>query len=77
MEVPGLRSARFAAVMTQAELAELAHLSEATVVAAEKGKKVRISTVRKLAWALDVDPVELTAAQGGSTIAEDGSQEAR
>ena len=59
MEVPGLRAARFAAVLTQEELAELAHVSEATVVAAEKGRKVRISTVRKLAEALGVAPEDL------------------
>ena len=59
MEVPRLRAARRDAVLTQAELATAAGLSEATVVAAEKGQRVRISTVRKLAAALGVDPKEL------------------
>lgn len=76
MEVPGLREARFAAVLTQAELAKEAGVSETTVVAAEKGRKVRISTVRKLAWALGVYPEELTKPPVvGPTAAKEGSDE--
>jgi transcriptional regulator with XRE-family HTH domain len=59
METRRLRDIRLAAVITQAQLAEKAGVTEATVVAAEKGRKVRISTVRKLAQALGVTPQEL------------------
>ncbi len=59
MEVPRLRQARLDQVLTQAELAELAGVAEATVVHAEQGRKVRISTVRKLASALSLYPAEL------------------
>ena len=59
MEVPRLRATRLAAVLTQAELAAKAGVSETTVVTAERGRKVRISTVRKLAAALGVEPREL------------------
>ncbi len=59
MELPGLRDNRWAAVMTQEDLARRAGVSEGTIVSAEKGKKVRISTVQKLAAALGVAPREL------------------
>ena len=62
MEVPRLRQVRRAAVLTQADLAARAGVSEATVVAAERGKPVRISTVRKLAAGLGVDPAALLRA---------------
>ena len=72
MEVPGLRAARLREVLTQAELAEQAQVSVATVVAAEQGKRVRISTVRKLAWALDVPPRRLLGeAPAGAWTGED------
>jgi len=60
MVVVRLRQRRLTAVLTQAELAQRAGVSEATVVAAEQGKRVRISTVRKLAEALGVAPGVLT-----------------
>jgi transcriptional regulator with XRE-family HTH domain len=62
VEVPNLRRVRLAAVLTQAELAAGAGVNETTVVAAEQGKKVRISTVRKLAAALGVEPQALLSA---------------
>lgn len=61
MEIPRLRAERLAVVLTQAELAMRAGVAEATVVAAERGKKVRISTVRRLAAALGIKPEELIA----------------
>ena len=57
--MPSLRTTRLAAVLTQAELAAKAGVAEATIVSAEHGRKVRISTVRKLAAALGVEPREL------------------
>ena len=71
MEVPKLRAARLAAVLTQAELAAKAGVAEATVVSAEHGKKVRISTVRKLAAALGIEPQELLGPE------DDQAKEAR
>ena len=72
MEITGLRALRLGAVLTQAELAEQAQVCVATVVAAEQGKKVRISTVRKLAWALDVPPRRLLGeAPAGAWTGED------
>ncbi len=61
MKVPRLREIRRSAVLTQVELATKAGIAEPTVVAAEQGKKVRISTVQKLANALGVTPQELVA----------------
>lgn len=77
MQLPGLRAARRCAVLTQADLATIAHLSEATVVAAEKGKRVRISTVHKLAWALDVHPHELTSPPQSGVGTENIDEEPR
>ena len=55
-----LREVREAKLLTQVELAELARLSEATIVRIETGQhEPRISTVRRLAQALGVEPVEL------------------
>lgn len=52
--------------MTQPELAEKAGVAVGTVVAAEKGSKVRISTVRKLAAALGVPPQALLGVEPDS-----------
>ena len=59
MDLPRLRTQRLAAVLTQEELARRAGVAEGTIVSAEHGKKVRISTVRKLAEALGVAPQAL------------------
>ena len=56
---------RRAAVLTQVDLAMKAGVSEATVVSAEKGEPIRISTVRKLAVALGASPQELLAPNEG------------
>ena len=65
MELPGLRARRLAAVLTQEDLARRAGVAEGTVVAAEQGKTVRISTVRKLAEALGVTPQALLTGEAG------------
>ncbi len=55
-----MRAARHRRFMTQAELAEKAGMTESTVNRLEQGVQApRISTVRKLAKALDVKPEEL------------------
>ena len=59
MTVPRLREIRLSAVLTQVALAAKAGVAEPTVVAAERGKKIRISTVQKLAAALGVSPQDL------------------
>ncbi len=60
MELPGLRSARLNRLLTQAELAQRANMTTASISRIETGTtKARISTVRRLAKALDVDPDEL------------------
>jgi len=61
MELSGLRQARERRLLTQAELAGRASMTAATISRIETGMtKARISTVRRLAEALDVDPAELT-----------------
>lgn len=57
MELPNLRSVRLRRLLTQRELARIAGLTTASVNRIETGTtKARISTVRRLAEALDVDP---------------------
>lgn len=60
VRVRNLRQLREAAFLTQAELAQKAGLTEATVSRIEHGHhEPRISTVRRLATALGVHPREL------------------
>ena len=55
-----MRAARHRRFMTQAELADKAGMTESTINRLEQGVQApRISTVRKLAKALDVKPEEL------------------
>lgn len=55
--LPTLRELREGAVLTQAELAELAGVTPATVSDLEMGKrKPRPSTIRRLGKALKVNP---------------------
>lgn len=63
MELPNLRAIRVRRLMTQAELAVRAGLTTASISRIETGTaKARISTVRRLADALDVNPDDLLAA---------------
>jgi DNA-binding XRE family transcriptional regulator len=57
---PHLRHVRLSRSLTQAELAERAGLSRATVMALEGGRDAWPTTVRKLARALGVRPQVLT-----------------
>ncbi len=60
MELPGLRAARLDRLLTQRELAAKAGLTQATVQRIETGtSRARISTIRRLAAALGVDPKAL------------------
>jgi transcriptional regulator with XRE-family HTH domain len=64
VDLPGLRRARLDRLLTQRELAAKAGLTQATVQRIETGAtKARISTVRKLAAALGVEPRQLIASQ--------------
>ena len=55
-----LREVRESKLLTQVELAERAGLSEATIVRIEAAQhEPRISTIRRLAEALGVEPGEL------------------
>lgn len=57
--LPRLRPTRERAALTQRELAAKAGLSRVSVNHLENGGNARISSVRKLAKALSVKPVEL------------------
>lgn len=60
MELPHLQRLRQAAFLTQQELADRAGLTKASVNRLEGGRhRARISTVRRLAAALGVEPTEL------------------
>ena len=65
-----LREWRLRKVMTQEELAERSGVAEATISRLESGlQDARISTVRKLAAALQVEPQELIASDQGKAKA--------
>lgn len=57
--IPALRQRRHEAAMTQVELAESSGLTEASIVRLEHGQPARMSTIRKLAKALKVKPIDL------------------
>ena len=61
-----LREWRLAKVMTQAELSRLSGVTEATISRIESGQhEARISTVRKLAAALEIEPQALVVGPSG------------
>lgn len=57
----GLKRALFRTGYTNSELAEKAGLSRYTIIKALNGREVPPKTVKKLADALDVDPLDLVA----------------
>jgi transcriptional regulator with XRE-family HTH domain len=60
-----LRQIRQSRVLSRKELAQKSHVDESTIYRAERGQtKLRPSTVRKLAQALDVPPDRLLSKQG-------------
>ncbi len=61
MKLTGLKAVRHRLLLTQEEVAAKANMSKSTVNRLELGvQEARISTVRRLAAALDVPPAELT-----------------
>lgn len=75
MELPGLRAVRLSRLLTQDELAVKVEMTKATISRLEAGlTRGRISTVRKLAKALEVEPGALMAAPpaAGSVETEEG-----
>ncbi len=54
--LPGLKNARMRALFTQEELAHRAAVDRNTVARLETGDRAALSTVRKLAVALGVEP---------------------
>lgn len=60
--LPALRRLRERVALSQAELAEKAGLSRATVVSLESGRSgAQYATVRKIAQVLGVEPADLMA----------------
>jgi DNA-binding XRE family transcriptional regulator len=59
MKVPKLRMQRERKLLTQEDLGKSAGVSRATIISLEAGADARLSTVRKLATALGLDPGEL------------------
>lgn len=57
--LPGLRRQRILAALSQGELAEKAGLKRGTVNRIENGGSTGMSTIRKLAGALECEPKEL------------------
>jgi len=62
--VPTLRRRRHEAALTQVELAQQAGVTEVTIVHLEAGRPARMSTIRKIARALRVKPVDLMREEG-------------
>jgi transcriptional regulator with XRE-family HTH domain len=61
-----LREWRLVKIMTQEELSKLSGVTEATISRIESGQhEARISTIRKLASALGIEPQVLVAGPGG------------
>lgn len=60
MPVPQLRRLRLQRFMSQEDLAGHSGVGRATIHRLESGLPARLSTIRKLAGALAVEPAELT-----------------
>ncbi|MGI8404658.1 MAG: helix-turn-helix domain-containing protein [Thermomicrobiales bacterium] len=76
MELTGLREARHRRLLTQVELANLVGMTTATISRIETGAtKARISTVRKIAKALEIDPAELTGVNGFTEYSKERGDE--
>ncbi len=61
LPLPNLRAVRLRALLTQEQLAQQAGLSRLSVNKIEQGQPARLSTIKKLAAALQVDPAVLMA----------------
>lgn len=56
---PTLRQARVSKLLSANELGKLAGVAASTVLDIEAGAKPRLSTIRKLAHALEISPTEI------------------
>jgi DNA-binding XRE family transcriptional regulator len=73
LPVKTLRQVRAERMLTTRELAARAGVSHATVHLAETGKSIpRLTVVRKLAQALEVDPLEVAELRHAIEIASQG-----
>lgn len=60
LPLPRLRAVRMQRLMTQEELGKASGVSKVTIIRIESGQQdARLSTIRKLATALDIAPDEL------------------
>ena len=66
-KLPRLRAVRKAKMLSQDDLARRAGLSRPTISRVEAGEEARFVTVRKLAEALGVEPIELTGEGQGAS----------
>jgi transcriptional regulator with XRE-family HTH domain len=67
--LPGLRTARIRALLTQEQLAAKAKLDRNTIARLETGDRAALSTARKLADALGVDAAVLMEGTEGKAEA--------
>jgi transcriptional regulator with XRE-family HTH domain len=67
--VPGLKEVRMRALLTQVQLAQRAKVDRNTVARLETGDSAALSTIRKLAEALDVPPAVLIGELEGEALA--------
>jgi transcriptional regulator with XRE-family HTH domain len=61
LPVPSLKRVRLGQFLTQQELAQRAGLTRLSIGRIEGGQPARVSTIKKLASALEVEPAALTA----------------
>jgi transcriptional regulator with XRE-family HTH domain len=73
VKVPYLRAWRMYRLLSQAELSERAHLSVPGISLAENGGKVRLSTLVRLAMALDVPREALVRTPPPPSMAENAT----
>jgi transcriptional regulator with XRE-family HTH domain len=72
--LPRLREWRVRRALEQGELAEKARLARYTVIRLESGERAAMSTIRRLARALKVDPEALQRATPAETLGAGGQE---
>ena len=63
LPAPSLRRIREQRFITQEELAQQTQVSRATISRIERGEPARLTTLRKLAQVLGIQPADLTAVE--------------